>query len=299
MNIGFIGFGEAAFNLAQGLLEEGVRGIRATDTMADHPVMGQLIHERSQAAQVELMPSAPELVEWADIFFTPIPTTLTVDLAKSIKDRLRLGQIYADVSASTPRTKEAIWEIVKDTGVLFADAALLGSLPASRHKVPILVSGNGAEAFAEKTNPLGMNVTVIGDKPGDASAIKLIRSIYMKGTAALMVEMLRAADAYGVSDKVIASVAESMDASPFIPAMNRLVTGTAIHCARRAAELKGSIELLEEAGLDPSIVAAAKEIHESLVPYNFAEKNVTHRIKQWEDVIIPIRPAGDNAQKEE
>jgi 3-hydroxyisobutyrate dehydrogenase-like beta-hydroxyacid dehydrogenase len=296
LNIGFIGFGEAAFNLSMGLFEEGVRGIRATDTMADHPVMGRLIHERSEAAQVELMPTAQELVEWADIFFTPVPTTLTVDLAKSIRDQLKPGKIYADVSASTPKTKETIWEIIKDTGVLFADAALLGSLPASRHKVPILVSGNGAQAFMDAVTPLGMNVSVIGDKPGDASAIKLIRSIYMKGVAALMVEMLQAADAYGVSDKVIASVAESMDASPFVPAMNRLVTGTAIHCVRRAAELKGSIELLEEAGLDPSIVAAAKQIHESLEKYNFAEKNVTHRIKQWEDVIIPIRP---DAQKEE
>ncbi len=289
MNIGFIGFGEAAFHLAQGLYEEGVRGIRATDTMADHPVMGKLIHERSQAACVELMPSAPELVEWADVFFTPIPTTLTVELCKTIRDRLGPGKIYADVSASTPKTKETIWEIVKDTGVLFADAALLGSLPASRHKVPVLASGSGAQALREKMTPLGMNITVIGDKPGDASAIKLIRSIYMKGTAALMVEMLRAADAYGVTDRVVASVAESMDAAPFLPAMNRLVTGTAIHCVRRAAELKGSIELLEEAGLDPGIVAAARQIHESLEKYNFAERNVTRRIKTWEDVILPLR----------
>ena len=299
MNIGFIGFGEAAFNLSMGLYEEGVRGIRATDTMADHPVMGKLIHERAEAAQVELIPTAQELVAWADVFFTPVPTTLTVDLCRSIKDQLGPGKIYADVSASTPKTKEKIWEIIRDTGVLFADAALLGSLPASRHKVPVLASGNGAQAFMDAMNPLGMNISVIGDKPGDASAIKLIRSIYMKGTAALMVEMLQAADAYGVSDKVIASVAESMDAAPFVPAMNRLVTGTAIHCARRAAELKGSIELLEEAGLDPAIVAASKSIHEALVKYNFAEKNVTRRIKQWEDVIIPIRPGAGPEDKEE
>lgn len=138
MNIGFIGFGEAAFNLSMGLYEEGVRGIRATDTMADHPVMGKLIHERAEAAQVELIPTAQELVAWADVFFTPVPTTLTVDLCRSIKDQLGPGKIYADVSASTPKTKEKIWEIIRDTGVLFADAALLGSLPASRHKVPVM-----------------------------------------------------------------------------------------------------------------------------------------------------------------
>ena len=68
---------------------------------------------------------------------------------------LRPGQLYVDVSASTPSTKEKIWAAIQPTGVLFVDAAMLGSLPQKRHKVPITASGNGAAALKERMEPYG------------------------------------------------------------------------------------------------------------------------------------------------
>ena len=291
MNIGFIGFGEAAFNIAQGLYEEGVRGIRATDTMMDHPVMGKLITERAKEANAELTADREGMVKWADIVVAAVPSSFTMDVCMTVRDMLGPDKLYADISASTPKTKKKIWEAIRNTGVKFADAAMLGSLPLYRHKVPILASGNGAQALADRMNPFGMKITYAGENAGDASAIKLVRSIYMKGIAALMIETLQAADAYHVTDQVISSLAETIDATPFIPTLNRLVTGTAIHCKRRAAELKGSVEMLDEAGLEPEIVTAAKHIHEALDQYRFAEKNVDAKLKTWEDVIIPMRKA--------
>ena len=294
MNIGFIGFGEAAYNISLGLYEEGVRGIRATDTMLDHPIRGQQIKERAEEAHVELVASTPELAEWAEIVFAAVPSAFTLDVCAAVEGSLGPEKLYADVSASTARVKEVVWDAIKATGVLFVDAAMLGPLPTYRHKVPILASGNGAEAFRDALSPYGMKIDLAGEKPGAASAIKLIRSIYMKGTAALMVEMLRTADAYGVTDQVVSSVAATMDGTPFIPTLNRLVTGTAIHCARRASELKGSVELVEEAGLDPEIVLAAKHIHETFEPYNFADRNAVHKIADWTEVIAALRePPGE------
>lgn len=118
---------------------------------------------------------------------------------------------------------------------------MLGSLPKDKHQVPITASGNGAEKFRELMTPWGMRITLAGEKAGSASAIKLVRSIYMKGIASLMIEMLQAADAYGVADEVVASVSKSMDGISFTSHLDRLVTGSALHCTRRAAELKGSI----------------------------------------------------------
>ena len=68
-----------------------------------------------------------------------------------------------------------------------------------------------------------------------------------------------------------------------------MVTGTAIHCARRGEELGGSVELVEEAGLNADIVKAAKRIHEDLEPYNFYEKNAVSRLKNWQEVIETLR----------
>jgi len=289
MNIGFIGYGEAAFNISLGLSREGITGIRATDAMMNHEVMGKQVHSRAQEAGVALVATNKEIAQWADIVFAAVPSSFTMDVCNDVKECLRPGQLYVDVSASTPATKENIWDAIKDTGVLFVDAAMLGSLPKDKHQVPITASGNGAEKFHELMTPYGMKITLAGDKAGAASAIKLVRSIFMKGIASLMIEMLQAGDAYGVADEVIASVGKSMDGIPFTSHLDRLVTGSALHCTRRAAEMKGSIAMLEEAKLSSEMTVATKHRLEDLEPYEFAKRYVGSKPAGWQEIIEAIR----------
>lgn len=289
MNIGFIGYGEAAFNISLGLGREGILGIRATDAMMNHEVMGKQVHNRAEEAGVTLVNTNKEIAEWADIIFAAVPSSFTMDVCNDIKECLRPGQLYVDVSASTPATKENIWAAIKDTGVLFVDAAMLGSLPKDKHQVPITASGNGAAKFHEIMTPYGMKITLAGEKAGAASAIKLVRSIFMKGIASLMIEMLQAGDAYGVAEDVVASIAKSMDGIPFTSHLDRLVTGSALHCTRRAAELKGSVAMLEEAKLSPEMTVATKHRLEALEPYEFAKRYVESKPNGWQDIIEAIR----------
>ena len=289
MNIGFIGYGEAAFNISLGLGREGVTGIRATDAMMNHEVMGKQVHARAEEAGVTLVNTNKEIAQWADIVFAAVPSSFTMDVCNDIKECLHPGQLYVDVSASTPTTKEAIWEAIKDTGVLFADAAMLGSLPKDKHQVPITASGNGAEKFHELMTPWGMKITLAGEKAGAASAIKLVRSIFMKGIAALMIDTMQAADAYGVSDEIVASIGKSLDGISFQSHLDRLVTGTALHCTRRAAELKGSVAMQEEAGLNPEMTLASKHGHEALAKYDFAARYVDTKPTRWQEIIEAIR----------
>lgn len=290
MKIGFIGFGEAAFHISLGLLGEGVSGIAAYDAMAADPVMGTLVHARAEQAQVVLRETAAAVAQEAEILFASVPSSYTLDVCRSVAGFLRPGQLYVDVSASTPMVKGQVWELVKDTGVLFVDAAMLGSLPQDQHKVPITASGSGAQRFQTLMSPLHMDITTAGERPGDASAIKLVRSIYMKGIASLMVEMLQGAVAYGVADEVVSSIATSMDGIPFQRHLDRLVTGSALHCKRRAAELKGSVSMLKEAGLDPRMTQAAMERLEGLEPYGFAARYLQQKPKGWEEIVEIMKP---------
>lgn len=289
MKMGFIGFGEAAFHISRGLGKEGLTGIVAYDAMAGDPVMGKLVRSRAGEAGVTLLETAREVAKQCDMIFAAVPSSFTLDVCEEVKDSLDSGKIYADVSASTPAVKEQIWNAVRQTGVLFVDAAMLGSLPKDQHRVPITASGNGAEAFKENMTPYGMKITTAGEKEGAASAIKLVRSIYMKGIASLMIEMVQAADAYGVADQVISSISESMDGIPFTSHLDRLVTGSAIHCHRRAAELKGSLAMLEECGLGSEMTKAAKEKLEHLEPYGFAERYVEKKPEGWSDIIRTMK----------
>ena len=55
---------------------------------------------------------------------------------------------------------------------------------------PALASGDGAERFAELVRPFGMPVEVVGSEPGDAAGLKLLRSVFMKGLAASVLESI-------------------------------------------------------------------------------------------------------------
>lgn len=283
--IGFIGFGEAAYYIAEGLGEEGVTGMIAYDVLKDHPSMGGPVTERAKKTFVDLVGSSGAVAKQANIVFSAVPSSYALDVCKEVCSVLRQGQIYADVSASTPSAKEKAWELIRETGVLFVDAAMLGSLPAERHKVPIAASGNGAQALIDKMNPYGMRIEKVGENAGEASAIKLVRSIYMKGIASLMVEMLQAADSYHVTKQVVSSISKSMDNTPFESHLKRLVIGTAIHAKRRAEELNGSVKMLDECGLDHSMAAAAKHKHELMDEYRFHERFTQSKSSGYSEII--------------
>ena len=293
MKIGFIGFGEAAYNLAIGLKGEGLDGIRACDAMQDHPERGSFVRQRAAKAGVQLMANNQELATWADMVCNITPTQFAKGALESVLDILGPDKLLVDLSSSTPAAKAEMAEMTAKTGARYVDATMLGSLPESKHKVQIIACGPGAEAFKTEMDPWGMNITLNEGAPGAASAIKLVRSIFMKGIAALCLEMLQAADAYDVTDEVVSSVAASMDKDPFEKIMGRLVTGTAIHCVRRGHEVEGSVDMLREAGLDPCMSIGTVKRHLALAPYNFADKFAGQK-PVWQDVITEIRP-----QKEE
>ncbi|MBO4888146.1 MAG: NAD(P)-dependent oxidoreductase [Firmicutes bacterium] len=288
MKIGFIGFGEAAYYLALGLKGEGLTGIRACDAMQDHPVRGSLVKDRAAEAGVELMESNQAIAEWADMICNITPAQFAKAALESVMDLLGPDKLFVDLSSSTPKNKAEMAELVKKTGAKYTDATMLGSLPASKHKVQIIACGPGAAEFKEIMDPWGMNIEYNPGAPGTASAIKLVRSIYMKGIEALLLEMLQAADAYGVVDDVVPSICASMDKDPFEVILNRLVTGMAIHCVRRGSEVQGSVEMLQEAGIDSCMSESTVKRHMDLAKYGFADKYAGKK-PVWQDIINDIK----------
>ena len=225
MKIGFIGFGETAYHLALGLYRDGVRSMCAYDVLQQDAIRGRQIRSRAKQCKAELKETAKAAAQWADLLFITVPSSQALQVAGEIKDCLRRGKLYVDISSATPDKKEEIWKKLRDTGVYFVDAAALGSVIEKEHRVPITASGNGAELFEDSMMPYHMDITVVGQNPGTASAVKSVCSGFMKGLAGITREMEKEARNYGVADEAAAFLRKSWEGGTFESCLNLAGSG--------------------------------------------------------------------------
>lgn len=168
------------------------------------------------------------------------------------------GCVYADLAATAPAVKEELADTAAGLGVPFADVALVAPVPGRGLATPALASGNGAPHLADLVNPLGGRIEVIGDRPGQASGRKLLRSVVTKGLAALLAESMEAAEAMGEAkwlwENLVGQFASADEAF-----LERLLHGPKEHTARRIDEMKAAGELLRTLGIDPIMTQATVE----------------------------------------
>jgi 3-hydroxyisobutyrate dehydrogenase-like beta-hydroxyacid dehydrogenase len=239
-----LGLGEAGSRIAADLVSAGaeVRGYDPTGVV----VPG--VTEASDVAAV---------VGGADVVLALTGARAALAAATAAHPALGPDGIYADLSTGSPELKHELAGVMDDR---FADVALLGPVPARGLGTPALASGPAAQAFADTLGPLGMPVEVVSDRPGDAVAMKLVRSVFMKGLAAATIESLDAAEALGCSDWMKQEIA-GVIGEPF---RDRLVEGSRRHAARRTDEMEAARELLVRLGVEPRVADASGSLLRSL-----------------------------------
>jgi 3-hydroxyisobutyrate dehydrogenase-like beta-hydroxyacid dehydrogenase len=243
MEVAVLGLGEAGGRIAADLMAAGCV-VRGWDP-ARRP------------AEIANAASAPEAVGGADVVLSINAAAVALAVAADVADALAGDTLYADLNTSSPQLKA---ELARALPVQFVDVALVGVVPASGLRTAALASGAGAERFAELFGPLGMPVDVIGPEPGDAAGLKLLRSVFMKGLAAAAIETLEAARAAGAEDRLHADLAAVIGE----PLLDRLLSGTQAHAARRVEEMNAAVAYLEELGVSPRIASAAADVIEQL-----------------------------------
>lgn len=256
--IGFIGFGEAAYHIAKGLKSEGLESICAYDKMWDVAPYADLVQGRAKECGVTLLPDLQQLVEGADIVISSVSANVAVLLAQESAPYLRKGQLYVDLNSAGPDTKTAANAIVSPKAT-FVDVAVMGTVPGNGHKVPMLAAGDGAIQFAEEMNRFGMNITVLEGPAGKASASKMFRSIFMKGFVTLLIECVMAGRTYGIEDDVLASITETLTAGPLPGIVNGMISRCVIHAERREHEMDEVIATLKSLNIDSTMSVATKE----------------------------------------
>ena len=206
----------------------------------------------------ESAPDPASAVAGADVVLSVNAAAVAVGAAREALPALGAAALYADLNTAAPALKREMGGLAGDR---FADVALLGPVPATGIATPALASGPGAQAFAEALGPLGMPVTVVSDRAGDAAAMKLVRSVFMKGLAASAVESMRAAEAAGCADWLADEIAAVIGRQ----LLDRLLEGSRTHAARRVDEMEAASQLLVELGVEPRIALASAELLSNLL----------------------------------
>lgn len=270
--ITFIGFGEAAYHIAKGLKSEGLKEIIAHDINQNDDKKGSIIRKRAKEAEVTLVDSLEEAYTSSKYILSLTSAKVAYDIAQSILPNLTKGQNYVDMNSAAPIVKSDIDSILREEGVLVCDGAVMSTVPGNGHKVQIFLSGDGAKDFYEGLSKYGMNLTILNTPIGGASAIKMFRSVFMKGLPQLMMESFYPAMKFGALEPLVDSINQSIYGKTMEDLANVFMARTMVHAERRAKEMGDVISTLENMGIDASMSKSTKTKLEQLAELNLIEK---------------------------
>ena len=189
-------------------------------------------------------------------------------LAQSF-EQIPQNALYADFSTGSAGLKRKLAEKLAGRGIDFADIALLAIVPGRGLRTQALAAGTGAERFVKSFLPLGMPVQSLGTRAGDAAMRKLLRSVFTKGLAAVIIEAMRGAEEAGLSEWLWQNISNEITQADE-HWLGRLVMGSEVHAQRRLHEMETSVALLRELGIEPlmtaSTVACLKQLMSEGLP---------------------------------
>jgi 3-hydroxyisobutyrate dehydrogenase-like beta-hydroxyacid dehydrogenase len=252
--ISFIGFGEAGQAIASGLRESGIEQVAAWDILFPQGA-GAKLKAAGETMGVRLANSAADAVAKTDMIISAVTAASSVEAARSVAPHLKGAPYYLDINSVSPGRKQETAKLLGERA-RYVDVAVIAPIHPARHKTPLLIAGPYAEAVSPLLTELEMKLNVVGADTGHAAAIKMIRSVMIKGIEALTMECFLAASRAGVLDEVTSSMKNNYPSLDWTKIAEYNLERMASHGERRAAEMEESAATLRELGLEPRMVEA-------------------------------------------
>lgn len=242
MRFAILGLGEAGGALAADLIDRGAL------------VFGWDPEPRNIPRGVRFTADNPEAVSQAEIILSVNWASVSIEVASEILPVLRPHQLYADLNTASPKTKQQIAELLHPSGALFADVAIMAPVLPRGIGTPTMVSGLGAKKFQQLMAPYGMPVAIVDDQAGSAATRKLLRSVFYKGVAAVIIEAQEAAKQLDCEGWIREQMLTIIPEEQFI---ERMINGSHLHAQRRIHEMAAVSDMLREIGVTPYTSEAA------------------------------------------
>ena len=226
----------------------------------------------AQKAGIEEVESYDALVEEADVILCILVPAEAAAAAQTVADALRrtgADLLYADCNAVAPQTTIEIGEIIAGAGGRFADASIIGPPPRRAGATRFYASGVHAGELG-RLEDYGLDVPVISDRVGDASAIKMCYAGLTKGLTALCTNLLVAAEALGIRDALFEEWGLSQEAM-----LKRVqgLTSMPPKSRRWVGEMEEIADTMAGVGMSPKFHEGAAEIYRFVGASTLADRN--------------------------
>jgi 3-hydroxyisobutyrate dehydrogenase-like beta-hydroxyacid dehydrogenase len=256
-HIGLIGYGEVGKIFAAGLKDKpGVVAVRVWDSKLAHDATRAAEQAHALQAGVSAQPHARDLCEASDLVISAVTASNTLAVAREAAPLMRKGAIFLDLNSASPGTKKACAERVEAAGGHYVEAGVMTSVPPYGIRVPMLLGGAKAAELADRLNAWGLDARAVSENLGVASAIKMCRSVMIKGLEALVIESYATARAYGVEDHVLPTLQETFPGIDWQQQGAYFFSRVVQHGKRRAEEMREAASTVRETGFDALMTAS-------------------------------------------
>ncbi len=289
--IGFLGFGEVGQRFAADLRAAHAGMELATfDVLLHQAAAGEAMRRHAAAHDVSLAADAATLAEGSTLLFSAVTADQTLDAARSLAKRPLAGAWVMDLNSASPATKIECAKLIDAAGGRYVEAAVMTSVPPHGIRVPMLLGGAHAAEAERLLRQLGFAAETVSTELGVASAIKLCRSVIIKGLESLVVESFSAARAFGVERQVLASLQETYPQFDWEKQGDYLFSRVIQHGKRRAEEMRASAQMIDATGVGGIMAGAAAERQAGVAALRsagkFAEPNTPKTWRERADELL-------------
>lgn len=305
IRIAIIGFGEVGSTFSKEFLASGRHELTVYDILFDSEQSRAQIIDKAKSIGVTVCSSPAEAAKDAAIVISAVTASSAYSVAEHAGHYMRPGQIFLDINSVSPATKRKDAVAVEVSGADYVEGAVMSPIKPYGLAVPITLGGKRSADLKAMLDPAGMKLTLGVDEIGKASALKMCRSVMVKGLEALTTECMLVSRLYGVEEEVLASLKVSYPGLKWEDFAGYKIGRLLEHGRRRAAEMREAADTVRETGLAPLITSATADRIE------WVADAVEHKLElkttpdaEWraslDDLIriTGLRHIGDQAKKE-
>ena len=230
-----------------------------------------------QEAGLSVLDSTGRVLECSDMVISFVPPGAALQVAQDVAVLVKgesLPLLYVDGNSISPVTAVKISERLRLEQVDFVDASIHGLASRLERAGILYLSGGRAHELADQFRSI-LRIKVVGNAPGQASALKMVLSGLAKGLMALFAETMLFAREMGQLDEAMEICNEFYPG--VVEAVTRMFPTYPQHAARRSEELREMAETMSLNGLTPRVAAAAREVIANLAEVDWPKNTDYHR----------------------